>query len=276
LHTISGARPGGNRSAAITSTRSVQPESCQVLCGAGQRARVLIGGDNMCDSALRQYRRQHAGSGADVEGQRRSRRQRRLGHQIDILATHRREHAVMRMDARAERRHIDALSCAIRGRRSRPAVRAARRRKVRPQVRRPRSRPVAHRAPGAAESGSRPRTAAATCPACGRAATAPADTDGKPRQEPLPPAATCAACARCAGPRPAAKARILEVAAPEQGRALARQAIRLVRADAVIGDDDPFRRRGAGLRLPAQRTRRAVFGPGNGRQALMTPCRQTG
>jgi hypothetical protein len=37
------------------------------------------------------------------------RRQRRLRDQIDIFAAHRRKHAVVRMDARAQRRHLDAV-----------------------------------------------------------------------------------------------------------------------------------------------------------------------
>ena len=58
---------------------------------------------------LRQQRGEHAGAGADVEGERAGRRQGRRGHQVDILAAHRGKHAVMRMNARAERRHRDAL-----------------------------------------------------------------------------------------------------------------------------------------------------------------------
>jgi hypothetical protein len=55
---------------------------------------------------------EHAGPGADVVGQARhrdGRRKRRLRDEVDVLAAHRREDAVVRMDAPAGRGHLDAL-----------------------------------------------------------------------------------------------------------------------------------------------------------------------
>src|SRR5476649_2375108 len=56
-------------------------------------------------------------------------------------------------------------------------------------------------------------------------------------------------------------ARILEVAAPQHGRAFASQAIRLVSRRAVVGDDDALRWRHAAFRAPAGRMVGAVFAP---------------
>jgi hypothetical protein len=80
----------------------------QVLARASQRARVLVGGDNALHATARQYRRQHASADADIESQG-LRRQRRLRDQIHILAAHRREHAVVRMDARLQCGNFHAL-----------------------------------------------------------------------------------------------------------------------------------------------------------------------
>src|SRR5258707_1139225 len=41
------------------------------------------------------------------------RRQWRLGDEIDVLAANRREHAVVRMDAQAERRELDSLAAPL-------------------------------------------------------------------------------------------------------------------------------------------------------------------
>ena len=111
-----------------TSTCPLSPQPLDVVPGAGQRARVLVGGDHVPHAAARQDGREHAGSGADVEGQL-VRRQRRVGDQVQVFAAHRREHAVMRMDAvvrrRSRARAPRAPSCATHARRPVPAVRAA-------------------------------------------------------------------------------------------------------------------------------------------------------
>ena len=59
------------------------------VAGTGQRPRILISGDDFRHPAPRQHRRDDAGPGADIEGQRMVGRQRRRGEQVDILATHR-------------------------------------------------------------------------------------------------------------------------------------------------------------------------------------------
>ena len=80
---------------------------------ASQCARVLVGGDDALHSAAGQHGRDHARAGADVESQL-ARGQRRRGDQIEIFAPHRREHAVMRMDAivrgGAQRGDLDSLA----------------------------------------------------------------------------------------------------------------------------------------------------------------------
>jgi hypothetical protein len=109
---MSGAVPGGNRSASTTSTCPAA-QALDVVAGAGQGTRVQVGGHDARDAAAREHRRDHAGAGADVPGQRGAGGQRRLRDQVEVLAAHRREHAVVRVDAvgrrRPERRHLHAL-----------------------------------------------------------------------------------------------------------------------------------------------------------------------
>jgi len=45
-----------------------QAETLEVLASARERARIGIGGDYASDAAPREHTRQHARSGADVEG----------------------------------------------------------------------------------------------------------------------------------------------------------------------------------------------------------------
>jgi len=85
-----------------------QPEPRDVLAGARQRTRVLVGGNDAFDATARQHRSQHAGAGTDIEGQLR-RGQRRCIHQLDVFAAHRREHAVVRVDARTQAWDLDAF-----------------------------------------------------------------------------------------------------------------------------------------------------------------------
>ena len=67
-------RPAGRGRAetgrpATTSTWALQAQPVDVVARAGQRARVQVGGHDAPHAAARQDRRQHAGAGADVEGQ---------------------------------------------------------------------------------------------------------------------------------------------------------------------------------------------------------------
>ena len=122
-----------------------------------------------------------------------------------VFAAHRREHAVVRMDARAERRDLDALLA--------PLVRADQAEQFAQRDHRGLAAgtvgfraglPHVGRAPQR-DGCSRRRAAAAACPACARAATGPGDGDGRPR--PGRAAAAfwpCAACGRRAAPSPAA------------------------------------------------------------------------
>src|ERR1700730_18264804 len=61
------------------------------------------------------------------------------------------------------------------------------------------------------------------------------------------------------------RARVLEAAPPQKRRALAREAIRIVRRDAVIGDQHAPGGRRPALRTPARRARLAALGPVNPR-----------
>jgi len=54
---------------------------------------------------------------------------------------------------------------------------------------------------------------------------------------------------------------VLEIAAPQQGRAFACQAVSRVGGDAIIGNDHPLRRRRAALRMPAGVASLAVLAP---------------
>ena len=105
---MSGARPSWKQIGLDDIDLPRQAKPGDILARARQGARVLVGGDDVLDPSPRQHRSQHAGSGADIEGPLR-RRQRRFGHQLQVLAAHRRKHAVVRVDALAERRDIDAL-----------------------------------------------------------------------------------------------------------------------------------------------------------------------
>jgi hypothetical protein len=71
----------------------------------GQGTRIHVGGDDALHAAPRQYSRQHAGTGANVNSQRASFGQGRGGHQIDVFAAHRGKYAVMRVDARIQSRN---------------------------------------------------------------------------------------------------------------------------------------------------------------------------
>src|SRR3569623_229642 len=93
---------------------AIQTEPFDILSRASERAAVLIGDDHMCNTPLYKYSGEHADTGPDVEGAR-LRWQRRLRNQIDVFAAHRRKHAVVRMNARLQRRNLDPFlrhSCA--------------------------------------------------------------------------------------------------------------------------------------------------------------------
>ena len=77
LQTMSGAWPGGNRR--------------------------VFGGHDPLDAPAHQQGGQHPGAGANVQGQRGVARQGLLGHQVQIFASDRRKHAVMRVNAVARR-----------------------------------------------------------------------------------------------------------------------------------------------------------------------------
>ena len=214
-----------------------------------------------CDPAPRKHGGEHAGPRADVEGER-ARRQRRLGHQLHVLAAHRREHAVVRVDAVAERRDQRRPSCAIRARRSRPAARAATRRTARRPRPRPRRTRGARRARAAAERCCRRRTAAAASRACARAAPAPGAADGNAI---VGDGGGGRRLARLAVGAPRHRlqqlAGVLEIAAPQQRGARARQTKRRIGGHAVVGDDHLRGRRQAALRAPAGAPLLARLGP---------------
>jgi hypothetical protein len=81
-----------------------QPEFFDIFRRAGQRPRRHVGADYR-QATPGKYSGKNAGTGTDVESLRgigdgsAAGRQRRLGDQINVFPAHRREHAVMRMDA---------------------------------------------------------------------------------------------------------------------------------------------------------------------------------
>jgi hypothetical protein len=92
----------------------LQAQTLQVVAGADQRTLGHVGGHHLLGAAPGQHGRQHAGAHANVKSHRvffQGRRQWRLGHQGHIFATHRREHAVMRVDPQvfAQCGHFDAV-----------------------------------------------------------------------------------------------------------------------------------------------------------------------
>ena len=95
---------GGKQVGVLQLNLRRQAQALQVVGRAGQRGRRDVGGHHLRDAAPRQHSREHAGAHADVEGARatgQGRWQRRLRDQRQVLATHWRKHAVMRVDVRA-------------------------------------------------------------------------------------------------------------------------------------------------------------------------------
>ena len=85
-------------------------EPRDIFIGAGDGARILVGGDHMRDTTAREHGGEHAGAGADIKGELfRILRQRRRCNQRNVLTAHRREHAVMRMNATAQRGNLHAF-----------------------------------------------------------------------------------------------------------------------------------------------------------------------
>ena len=85
-------------------------QSLKVLRCTDQRGGGQVGGHHLQPTAS-QHRGEHAGASAHVEHTRRLGRSRQLGlgDQVDILAAHRREDAVVRMDSRTQRRYRHAF-----------------------------------------------------------------------------------------------------------------------------------------------------------------------
>ena len=137
LHTTSGARPGGNRSACTTSTRSCKPRRVRF-----SRAQASARGSRSVATTRSTPRRARIAAitpvpvpmskASSLRGQRRG------GHQIQVLAAHRREHAVVRMDAVARAARPAPASprpsCATRARPPGPAVHATRPRTAAPSA----------------------------------------------------------------------------------------------------------------------------------------------
>ena len=79
-----------------------QAQPLQVVPGAGQGARGVFGGYYAAHTAARQHGGEHAGASADVKRQLLG-RQRRFRNQVDVFTAHRREDAVVRVNAVAGR-----------------------------------------------------------------------------------------------------------------------------------------------------------------------------
>ena len=113
LHSTSAARPRRKEIGLDDLDLVAKPEPLDVRARAGQRARILVGRDHAREAAPGEDRGEHAGAGADVEGHARGgggRGQRRRRDEVHVLAAHRREDAVVRMDAAAGRGDLDALA----------------------------------------------------------------------------------------------------------------------------------------------------------------------
>ena len=202
-----GARPGGKRSACTTSTWSCKPRrarfsraqasargswSVAITRSTPRRARIAASTPVPVPMSKASC---FEGSGA-------------VGHQVQVLAAHRREHAVVGMDPVARRKRpapgSPRPSCATRARPPAPAVRAARRRRLRRRPGpRPRCRPRAGRVRGAVRSRSRRPAPPAACPARASAAPGPAGAGERPVQARVGRLGPCAACDRRGGPLPA-------------------------------------------------------------------------
>jgi len=116
-HHQAGHRTGRKQVGRLQRDLAIELQPAQVVGRAGQRAGVEVGGGDARQSAACQQRGQHTGAGADIDGAglRRGGRQRCLGHQRQVLATHRREHAVVRVDAVRQRRHFHPLAAPLVG-----------------------------------------------------------------------------------------------------------------------------------------------------------------
>ena len=84
--------------------RRTHAQTRQVLPGAVERARVLIGRHDLAHTAAHQNGGQHPGAGADVERDQFALPRRRLGQvrrgdEPDVFAAHRREHAIVGVNA---------------------------------------------------------------------------------------------------------------------------------------------------------------------------------
>ena len=202
----------------------------------------------------------------------------RLGDEIDVFAANRREHAVVRMDAAADRRDLDSLDA--------PLVRADEAQQLAQRGDRgPFSRAVGFRA---------------GLPDVGRATQRNAVVRVERHQQHAQRARTlrprlamemegfgrrrgrrgCGRLFRLARPAVGATrqrnqhlARVLEVAPPQQRGALAREAVRVVGRHAVVGDDHALRGRRAALRAPARGARLAVLGPVHDRMRVHARAR---
>ena len=89
----------------------LQAQALHVLLRALHRAGVDVRGDHAGRTALGEDRGQNAGARAEIHGVRSPRHlgHRGPGHQVDVLGPRGREHAVARVDARAERRDGHSL-----------------------------------------------------------------------------------------------------------------------------------------------------------------------
>ena len=232
--------------------RCGQPEISGIFRGACERPRILVGGDHAPDAAPRQYGGQDAGAGADVESQLAIRRQRRLRHQPDILAAHRRKDAEMRVNPPFDRRHRNPLLAPLvrADQRQQAAQRNQRILAARPQSLQTGCRDLLPAPQGyAVVGGQRHQQAAEDRRSPPLRLAMPVKSLGRRRR--LLPRPLTRRPIHPPRQRLQQVARILVIPAPENRRPLRRQPASRVGLQRVIGDDDRFRRRHPGLGTPA-------------------------
>ena len=200
-------------------------------------------------------------------------RQRRRRDEVEVLAAHRREDAVVRVDARAERRDRHASAA--------PLVRADHAEQFAQRDHRAAgTEPPEADAVGAAPDPAGPYASAQALGQLWRAAerhgVVGVQRNEQQAQQPGPVKALFAvlperqgevagrapvALVDAAAQRTEQLACGLEVAAPEQGGAVAHQPERLVGRELLVGDDDVLRNGPAALRTPSRPVLDATLGP---------------
>jgi hypothetical protein len=274
LHTTRGARPGGNRSACNNSTRSCRPRRCRLSCAQASARGRQFGGHHAAHASACQHGRQHAGAGTDVKRQCLA-GQGLARHQVQVLPTHGREHPVVRMDTvvrrDAQRGNLHALLAPFM--RAHDAQQLTQRHHAGRAIGRAPGLGTGHAPVGRTAQGDavvplqrNEQRAQRACALRLRLAVQVKARGGIG----LRCLGGGAGCGRCWLAFDTALqglqelARVLEVAPPQQCRALTGQAVGLVSAQAVVGDLHAARRSCALGRTPVQRVRLALLGPCDG------------